>query len=79
MKNETNNNVNHPRHYNNNSLETIEVIKGSLSKEEYSGFLKGNILKYVSRADFKGKPVEDFKKAKWYLDELIESKTKGGK
>ena len=79
MKNENNSNINHPSYYNNNSLETIEVIKGSLSKEEYSGFLKGNILKYVSRADFKGKAVEDLEKAKWYLDELIKSKTKGGK
>lgn len=79
MKNEANNNVNHPSYYNNNSLETIEVIKGSLSKEEYSGFLKGNILKYISRADFKGKTIEDLEKAKWYLDEFIKSKTKGGK
>ena len=79
MKNENNSNINHPSYYNKNSLETIEVIKGSLSKEEYSGFLKGNILKYVSRADFKGKAVEDLEKAKWYLDELIKSKTKGGK
>ncbi len=76
MKNENNSNINHPSYYNNNSLETIEVIKGSLSKEEYSGFLKGNILKYVSRADFKGKAVEDLEKAKWYLDELIKSKSK---
>lgn len=79
MKNETNSNVNHPSYYNNNSLETIEIIKGSLSKEEYSGFLKGNILKYISRADFKGNVVEDLEKAKWYLEELIKSKSKGVK
>lgn len=79
MRNEADKNVNHPSHYNSNSLEVIDAIKGSLSKEEYNGFLKGNVLKYVCRADYKGKYLEDLQKAKWYLDEMIKQKTKGVK
>lgn len=35
------------------------------------GFLEGNIIKYVTRWKDKG-GVEDFKKARHYLDKLIE-------
>ena len=63
--------VNHPTHYNQGTLETIDMLKGTLSKEQYTGFLKGNVLKYVSRADYKGNTLEDYNKAKWYLEELI--------
>lgn len=66
------NNVNHPTHYNQGSLETIDMLKGTLTKEQYTGFLKGNVLKYVSRTEYKGKTLEDYNKAKWYLDKLID-------
>jgi hypothetical protein len=29
-------------------------------------------LKYLSRADHKGNALEDFKKAQWYLNKLVE-------
>jgi hypothetical protein len=29
-------------------------------------------MKYVWRYDYKGKPVEDLRKARWYLERLIE-------
>ena len=41
--------VNNPPHYNNGTIETIDVIKASMSKEEFRGYLKGNIVKYISR------------------------------
>jgi hypothetical protein len=44
-----------------------------MSNEEFCGYLKGNVLKYVWRYRYKGKPVEDLKKARWYLDRLIDS------
>lgn len=62
--------VNHPSHYNSKGKETIKVLEDYLSKEEYAGFLKGNILKYIHRYENKN-GVEDLNKAKWYLDELI--------
>jgi hypothetical protein len=36
-----------------------------MSPEEFRGFLKGNAIKYLSRAEQKGHE-EDYKKAAWY-------------
>ena len=41
--------INKPVHYNNNNLETIELIKGSMTSFEFEGYLKGNVLKYIGR------------------------------
>ena len=59
--------VDHPKHYNVGKIEVIDAI------EEWSmGFCDGNVIKYVARHRHKGKPVEDLKKAKWYLERLIQ-------
>jgi|TARA_Y200000002_G_scaffold297309_2_gene251933 hypothetical protein len=34
-------------------------------------YVRGNIIKYVTRFPYKGTPVSDLKKARWYLDYLI--------
>ena len=60
-----------PNHYIFGGIETIEYLKAKLTPAEYRGFLKGNVLKYVSREAEKN-GLEDLKKAKWYLDKLIE-------
>ena len=64
--------VNNPKHYKNGTIESIDYIKDFLSKEEFTGFLRGNISKYLHRYRYKGKPMEDLNKARWYLDKLIE-------
>lgn len=64
-------NINNPPHYKQYSLEAIEGIKGSMSKEEFQGYLKGAALKYLWRYKYKQAPVEDLRKAKWYLDQLL--------
>lgn len=63
--------VDHPNHYNTHGMECIDWIKHSLTREEYLGFLKGNIEKYLYRYEHKG-GVEDLNKASWYLNKLIE-------
>ena len=63
--------VNSPGHYNQGSIETIDYLKSTLTKEEFAGFCKGNVLKYVSREAHKN-GVEDLKKAQWYLNRLIQ-------
>ena len=65
--------VNSPPHYNKNGLETIELIQQSMSEEEFKGYLKGNILKYVSRYRHKHpvEPKKDLLKAEWYLQRLL--------
>lgn len=70
--------VDHPAHYNNGSIECIDGIKAALTKEEYIGFLKGNVLKYLWRCGSKGKLTEDLKKGRWYLERLIAEQEKPG-
>lgn len=64
-------NVNHPNHYNSYSREVIDTLQGSMTPDEFKGYLKGNIMKYVTRYQFKN-GVEDLKKAQWYLNKLTE-------
>ncbi len=66
--------VNNPEHYSHNrkGVECIEAIEASMSEEEFKGYLKGNVLKYMWRYSYKGKPTEDLKKARWYHDRLME-------
>lgn len=61
-----------PLHYVvNNGLQTIDLIEGMMTDHQAKGFLIGNIIKYLSRYERKN-GVEDLKKAKWYLERLIE-------
>jgi len=66
-------NVNNPSHYGQGTIEAIEYIKDFLTTEEYIGYLRGNIAKYLHRWRFKGKALEDLKKARWYLNALIDT------
>ena len=69
--------VNHASHYNDGAIECIDAIAASMTPTEYAGFLKGQVLKYVWRYRLKGKPVEDLKKAGYYLDRLIQITERG--
>lgn len=64
--------VNRPSHYTTGGIECIDAIKASMSTEAFLGFLKGNVQKYMWRYEKKVAPVEDLKKAQWYLSKLIE-------
>lgn len=66
--------VNSPDHYKSGGIEAIEYIKAKLSNEEFAGYLRGNIIKYTSRALLKGTELQDYEKAQWYLRKLIEEK-----
>lgn len=60
------NHVNNPKHYNQHSIECIEFTR-------YMDFNLGNAFKYIWRCYDKGKPVEDLKKAIWYLRFVLEN------
>lgn len=60
-----------PSHYNQGSIETIDLIKGSITPKELEGYLKGNIIKYLSRYNYKNEPLNDLYKARWYFKRLI--------
>ena len=66
-------NVNNPPHYGSGKIECIAYIEDFLSPEEYIGYLRGNIAKYLHRWRYKN-GLEDLKKATWYLDRLAELK-----
>lgn len=59
-----------PSHYNTGNIECIDAIEESMSSIAFKGYLKGNCMKYLWRYGYKGKPVEDLKKATWYLNKL---------
>jgi hypothetical protein len=59
-------NVNHPPHYRTGGIETIDFIEA-----KDLNYRLGNVVKYVTRAEKKGNPIEDLKKARWYLDREI--------
>jgi hypothetical protein len=61
--------INHPDHYRHGEIECIDAIQAALTREEFRGFCKGNVLKYVWREQHKD--PESLKKARWYLDRLI--------
>lgn len=63
--------VNNPEHYKRGGLEALDVIKAFLTPEEYRGYVKGNVIKYVLRERMKGGDL-DLGKANYYLSDLIQ-------
>lgn len=63
--------VNHPQHYSVHGIEPIDYIES-----HDLNFNLGNVIKYVSRAPFKGTELQDLKKAKWYLEREIKKHDK---
>ncbi len=70
--------VNQPPHYNQDKIECIDAIE-SATNGGFEFYLQGVIIKYLWRYRYKGKPVEDLRKAEWYLQKLIELKMKEDK
>ena len=64
--------VHHPAHYTSGKVECIEAIEAALGPEGFRAYCRGNALKYIWRAGRKGDAGQDLRKARWYLDRLIE-------
>jgi len=62
--------VNSPEHYW-GKVECIDAIEAALTPEEFRGFCKGNIIKYIFRERLKG-GNESLQKGQWYLNRLLE-------
>ena len=65
--------VHHPSHYNYKSLECQDII--SIMTEGLEGeeaYCLGCAIKYLYRYPKKGKPIEDLRKAKTYIDMIID-------
>lgn len=61
-----------PDYYKSDGVETIDYLHAFLTEDEFNGFCKGNIIKYVSRANRKN-GIEDIRKARDYIGYLITS------
>lgn len=68
-----NDNVNHPSHYETGKFECIDVMREAIGLESTKAFCLCNAFKYIYRCNKKHeKPVEDVKKAVWYLNKFLE-------
>ena len=64
--------VNHPPHYNQGDIECIQAIKAALGSEGFKAYCKGQVFKYLWRAEHKhGDPILDLGKADWYMRRLL--------
>ena len=61
--------VNHPEHYTSGNIECFDAIKAALG-DNYKYYVQGNLIKYIWRFNHKN-GLEDLKKARFYLDDLI--------
>lgn len=62
-----------PSHYRVKGIpEAIEIMEGLMTKEQFEGFLWGNILKYAYRYGRKGDKAETAGKIGWYANKLKE-------
>lgn len=59
-------------HYKDMPVEPLEVMRQVMTKDEYRGFLKGNIIKYAMRAGQKSGSDKDAEKAQHYIEFLTE-------
>jgi hypothetical protein len=70
------------KHYDEGGISTIDILKAKLSPEQYEGFLLGNIIKYSTRANFKGSFEDDVRKVGVYsrfLQEIEKDRLFGNK
>lgn len=70
LEDESQNEPQKPAHYD-TGIDTIAFMRANCPPEQVEGFLRGNAIKYLQRYDKKN-GVEDLRKAKHYVEMLIE-------
>tara|TARA_B100000780_G_scaffold268818_1_gene227075 strand:+ start:378 stop:686 length:309 start_codon:yes stop_codon:yes gene_type:complete len=65
--------VERPSHYNQEGIECIDYIKQVLGLDGFIAYCHGNMIKYQHRYRYKQNPVEDMKKAEWYIKRMNEA------
>lgn len=65
-----------PDHYKQGAVECIVALEAAtVNKTGIEAICTANVIKYLWRYEAKG-GLEDIKKAQWYLNKLIEHKSK---
>lgn len=70
--------VQQPKHYSSldgSPIEAMDAVRAQLTKDQFAGWLHGNVAKYLWRYQLKGKPLEDLQKAQFLLAKLIDLHT----
>jgi len=62
--------VNHPAHYTKGNIEVIDFIESQPGLR--NNYHLASVVKYICRAPYKGVPLLDLRKARWYLDRFIQ-------
>lgn len=72
--------VNHPEHYNQGSIECIDAMEAAMGPLAVAHFCHGSAFKYLWRVGMKpdNPVVQDFKEAGWYIHKAIELVEKAG-
>ena len=65
--------VNHPPHYTQGGMETIDIMEAKSTHEEFKGHLKLTALKYLTRAGHKESELQDAKKTQWYVNRWVKT------
>ena len=63
-----------PDHYKVGGIETIDFMQAKLTPEEFAGYCKGNMLKYITRAGHKDDAGQDMRKALWYGERWLRAR-----
>ena len=65
--------VDHPEHYklNEHGIECIDAIQATMEHNSFNEYLRGTIMKYLWRCNYKNNKKKDLLKAQWYLNKLI--------
>ena len=63
--------ISHPARYNQNGIECFDVIEAFYGKDSLEAFCLSNVLKYVMRCKLKDNYVNDLKKARFYIDQVL--------
>ena len=61
-----------PEHYKQGDIECIDAIKAALGTDGFKAYCKGQMIKYIWRAEHKGNPNLDCLKAEWYAKRLAQ-------
>lgn len=64
-------------HYRSKTVQPWDAMESWMSAEQFEGFLRGNVIKYLARYSDKN-GVEDLRKAQHYLAKLIEVLSQNG-
>ena len=66
------NKITNPKHYTSASIDCIDAINGMTEQNPEGAYHRGSILKYLWRCFDKGDALTDLKKARWFINDLIE-------